>query len=300
MKAVLLLAHGAPASLDDVEEYVLHIRHGRPLAPELMAIIKDRYRQVGGSPLLDRTRAQAEGLQKALDNSELSGLKVYTAMRHSKPFIADVMQQMAGDGVHSLVAVCLAPQFSRLTIGAYRKALEDAIGASGGSRVLQYSMVDSYAGHPLLIQAFASRLRPLLQEWPGAAVLFTAHSIPERVVQEGDTYDAETKETARLVAVECGIPNWTFAYQSQGMTSDKWLGPTVEVQIDELHARNVRQLIVVPIGFVCDHVEILYDIDILYRDYAKARSIELSRSPSLNDCPEFIRLLFALIAEARG
>jgi ferrochelatase len=287
MKAILLMAHGAPANLDDVEEYVLRIRHGRPLQPELMANIKDRYRQIGGSPLLEHTMRQAAALEKK------TGRPVHVGMRHSVPYIKETVDRMIAEGIDSIDAVCLAPQFSTLTIGAYQKALDDAI----GGRPLQYSLVRSYARHPGLIRAFAVKLNQALEQFPDAFVLFTAHSLPERVLQAADPYDFEVKETARLTANAAGLKDWRFAYQSQGLTSEKWLGPTVESRIDELAAQNRKIVVAVPIGFVCDHVEILYDIDILYRDYAAGKGIELHRTASLNDSPEFVDLLATLVNE---
>jgi ferrochelatase len=287
MKAILLMAHGAPSNLDEVEEYVLRIRHGRPLEPELMAMIKDRYRQIGGSPLLDRSLRQKEALQ------ERAGRNVYLGMRHSAPYIRDVVETMISDGVESIDAICMAPQFSKLTIGAYQNALEEAI----ANRNLPYRLVRSYAKHPGLVRAFHVRLSAAMQAHPEAFVIFTAHSLPERVIQEADPYDFETKETARLVAQAANLKDWKFAYQSQGLTSEKWLGPTVESRIEEIATLGRREVVVVPIGFVCDHVEILYDIDVMYHDAAAAKGIELYRTESLNDSPEFIDLLSHLAEE---
>lgn len=288
-KAIFFMAHGAPGSLDEVPEYVLHIRHGRPLEPQLMAEIVSRYRQVGGSPLLKWTLRQAELLEERL------GQKVYVGMRHSQPFIQQVVQKMISDGVDSVVAICMAPQFSRLTIGAYQKALDDAIAAV--NEPFQYKLIGSYARHPQLIQAFHSRLETARQKHPGAFVLFTAHSLPQRVLQEGDSYDYEVKETARLVARAERLTDWKFAYQSQGLTDEKWLGPNVESRIDELATKGCTEILVQPVGFVCDHMEILYDIDISFRDYSQKRGIVLNRVPSLNDSPQFIGLLQTLVSE---
>jgi ferrochelatase len=289
MKAVLLMAHGAPRNLDEVEEYVLHIRHGRPLPDDQMSMIKDRYRQVGGSPLLKWTAREAELLQSRLN------VRVYTGMRHSHPFIEETVAMMASDGVDSFVALCLAPQFSRLTVGAYRQALDEGISKTG--KTLDYSIVNSYAKDPALIHAFSTRLSSARKEYPEAFVVFTAHSLPARVLQEGDSYDHEVKETARRVALASQLKDWRFAYQSQGLTAEKWLGPTVESRIDELSAQNVSEILIAPIGFVCDHVEILYDIDIYFRDYAAKKGIKLNRTGSLNDSPEFIDLLYKLVSE---
>lgn len=290
-KAVLLMAHGAPRDLDDVEAYVMRIRHGRPLAPELMADIKQRYARIGGSPLLKWTMLQAEKLQAKYQG------KIYIGMRHSEPYIAQTVRRMDADGVDSFVAVCLAPQFSSLTIGAYREALDKAI-AEG--RSMSYDMVRSYARHPALVEAYRVKLAEAQRECPGAFVIFTAHSLPRRVIQESDPYDWEAKETARMVALAAGVKDWRFAYQSQGLTSEPWLGPTVESVLDDCVARGVTDVILTPIGFVCDHVEILYDIDVFFHEYAEKKGIKLTRSASLNDSLEFTDLLLSLITGPEG
>jgi len=289
MEAVILLAHGAPENLDAVEEYLLRVRHGRPLDPEKVQQIRERYSVIGGSPLLPWTNAQALALEN-LFKSHSMDKRVYVGMRYSPPFIHDAVRQIIHDEIHFAKAICLAPQFSKLTIGAYKKALEEAV--SGAN--LQFEMVFSYAKHPQLISAFAAKLMEAMNQHPGAFVIFTAHSLPEAALVGGDPYDHETKTTASLVARKCGLPDWRFAYQSQGMTSDKWLGPSVDSRIDELASKGVSEVIVQPIGFVSDHMEILYDIDIQYRQYAAAKGIALFRAPSLNDSPLFIELLFQL------
>lgn len=291
MKAILLMAHGAPQTLDDVEAYVLHIRHGRPLEPAQLNTIQERYKLVGGSPLLELTFKQAAALQDRLGDAA----KVYTGMRHSAPFIADTISKMGSEGVTSIIGICLAPQNSLMTIGAYEEALQKGIEQVGAS--INYELVKSFARRPGLINAFATRIHETLSKHPSSFVIFTAHSLPEKILQQADPYDYEVKETARLVAQQLALPDWRFAYQSQGMTSDKWLGPTVQSRIDELHAKGLREILVAPIGFVCDNVEILYDIDVMFRNYAHEREIVLHRSPSLNDSPEFIDLLQELVRE---
>jgi ferrochelatase len=289
MEAVILLAHGAPENLEKVEEYVLRIRHGRPLAPELMETIRERYKLIGGSPLLKWTERQASGLQQLL-RSRSDPRNVYFGMRHSVPFIQETVDQMISEGVTFAKAICMAPQFSKVTIGAYRSALEEAI----AGRSLTFEMVSSYAKHPALIHAFATQLQNALQIYPGSFVIFTAHSLPERVIKEGDPYDYEVKETTVKVAKACQLSDWRFAYQSQGMTSEKWLGPTMESRLTELAEKGVRQVLVAPIGFVCDHVEILYDIDVQFHQDAAAKGITLHRIASLNDSPLFLELLASL------
>jgi ferrochelatase len=289
LEAVILLAHGAPENLEDVGPYVLRIRHGRPLEQELMEAIRERYRLIGGSPLLQWTERQVAGLQ-ALLREHSDTRKVYFGMRHSAPFIRETVDRMIADGVTSAIAICMAPQFSALTVGAYEKAMKEAI----GDRSLQFRLVPSYAKHPQLIRAFAANLQKARSEHPDAFVIFTAHSLPARVLAAGDPYDYEAKETAVRVAQSCKLPDWRFAYQSQGLTSEIWLGPTVESRLTELASKQVSQVLIMPVGFVCDHVEILYDIDIQFRQQAEQLGIQLFRAQSLNDSPEFLELLHQL------
>jgi ferrochelatase len=276
-QAVLLLAHGAPERVEDVASYLSFVRSGRPGNPQVEEEVRHRYAAIGGaSPLLRWTRAQAEALQQLL------GVPVYFAMRNWAPFIKDVVP-----GIHAgrVAAICLAPQFSELSVGLYIKRTEEAAPS------LAISWARSYHDEPLLIDAFAERLRPLL---PGK-VLFTAHSLPEKALANGDPYDLECRATAAAVAKRVGLTSYDFAYQSQGMTADRWLGPTVESFLDEYAAQGIRDVVIDPIGFVCDHVEVLYDIDIQFRDYAAARGITVRRPESLNDSPTFTAALAAVV-----
>jgi ferrochelatase len=219
----------------------------------------------------------------------LLGIPAYIGMRNWHPFIADTLKEMAADGVQQAVAICLAPHNSRTSVGLYRQVLETA-GAS-----FPIDFVEEWHDHPLLIEAFAERLR---RDWTSACeqhgsrlpVIFTAHSVPQRTVAEGDPYERQTKETAALVAARVPeIGDWQFAFQSQGMSGGEWLGPTVEDTIVGLRNAGQSGMFIQPIGFVCDHVEILYDIDIMFRDFAAARGMKLYRAESLNDSPLFVR-----------
>ncbi len=278
--AVLLLAHGAPERLEDVENYLKYVRGGRQPPPHVVQEVTDRYRQIGGSsPLLSWTRKQAEAL------SDLMGLPVFFGMRNWHPFIAETMEQVRDSGARRIAAICLAPQFSESSVGLYMRRTEEARQWAGVTA--EFLWAKSYCTEPLLIEAFAERLAPLA----GAKVLFTAHSVPQRVVAGGDPYDEESRVTAAAVAARLGLRDWDFAYQSQGMTSEPWLGPTVESRLDAYAAEGVREVVVDPIGFVCDHVEVLFDIDILFKGYAAERGIALSRPESLNDSPMFTRAL---------
>ncbi len=282
-QAILLLAHGAPERIEDVPEYLSNIRGGRPTPERVVAEVRHRYAEIGGgSPLLARTREQAEALQSQLGDRA----RVYFAMRNWRPFIRETMCRVHADGIERIVAVCLAPQYSKSSVGLYFRRVQEARQELGVAAEIVWTK--SFHAHPLLIEAFAERLLPLL---PADRVLFTAHSLPEKILESADPYDNEARATAKAVAERAGIARWDFAYQSQGMTDEKWLGPTVESQIDGYSAGGVRRMVLAPIGFVSDHVEILYDVDVLFRNCARERAVELVRPESLNDSPTFIRAL---------
>jgi ferrochelatase len=272
-KAVLLLAHGAPECVEDVEEYLSFVRAGRPANPKVTEEVKERYAAIGGSsPLLRWTREQAKALE------DLIGIPVYFAMRNWRPFIKMVVPQVHAERV---AAICLAPQFSELSVGLYIKRTREV---SDGRGIV---WAKSYHVEPMLIEAFAERLRPLLPR----KVLFTAHSLPEKALANGDPYAEECRATAAAVAARAGLDTYDFAFQSQGMTDDRWLGPTVESFLDRYAAEGIREVVIDPIGFVCDHVEILYDIDIQFRQYAAERGIRILRPESLNGSPTFTAAL---------
>jgi ferrochelatase len=286
-QAALLLAHGAPERADEVPEYLGYVRGGRPTSPELIEEVRRRYLAIGGgSPLLARTREQAEALEAAL------GLPVYFGMRNWRPFIRETMARMMVDGVERVVAVCLAPQYSKSSVGLYFRRTQEAKQELGAQMEIVWAK--SFHDSPLLVEAFTQRLAPLL---PAERVLFTAHSLPEKALEGADPYDAECRATAAAVAARAGLAEYGFAYQSQGFTSDKWLGPTVESKLDEYAAAGVGDVALAPIGFVSDHVEILYDVDVQFREYAAARGLALRRPESLNASPTFIAALAEVVKQ---
>lgn len=274
---VFLLAHGAPQRVEDVPEYLGYVRGGRPPSQAIVDEVTHRYTAIGGaSPLTCWTMEQAQALERLL------GIPVFFGMRNWHPFITESMECVRASGIEKLAAVCLAPQYSDMSVGLYIKRTEEA-GFPG-----QIVWAKSYHDEPLLIEAFADNLK---QVWTGQKVLFTAHSLPEKILATGDPYDRETRETAALVAAKAGVTDWDFAYQSQGMTGGNWLGPTVEATLDRYAADGVKQVVLDPIGFVCDHVEVLFDVDVLFKQYAAARGIELIRPDSLNGSPKFTAAL---------
>ncbi len=290
-QAVLLLAHGAPEQIDDIETYLGFVRGGRPTPHEIVEEVRNRYQEIGGaSPLTARARAQAAALEACLGENGCP-VPVYYGMRNWHPFIKAVLAQMAQDGIERIVALCLAPQYSKASVGFYFRKTQEAKQELGLSAEIVWTK--SFHNAPLLIEAFYERLAPLL---PSERVLFTAHSLPERVLERADPYDAEAKATAAAVAARAGLVNWDFAYQSQGFTEEKWLGPTVESVLDRYASERVGNVVLAPIGFVCDHVEILYDVDVMFAKCARERGIVLLRPESLNDSPTFIEALAAVVA----
>jgi ferrochelatase len=290
MTAVLLLAHGTPDSLDEMPEYLTRVRGGRPPSPELLAEMRSNYAAIGGrSPLTDITRAQADALRTELG----PGARVYVGMRNSRPFIADALAAAAADAADDVVAVPMAPQYSMLSVGKYKDAVREA--APPGLRI---RFVDSWHDHPGLLDAFAEKLRAALASAPGAAVVFTAHSLPERVVREGDPYAGQVAATAAGVAARAGVHAYRIAYQSAGRTPEPWMGPTLEETLDEAACAGARRVVAAPIGFVCDHTEILFDIDVAAAAAAGRRGIGLTRTESLNTSPTFIRALAGVVASA--
>jgi len=294
---VLLLAHGAPERLEDVPEFLLRVRDGRPLPPPAVEEIKRRYAAIGGgSPLLRHTRRQAEALAARLERP------VYLGMRNWHPFIAEAVAAAVGDRLQRLVALCLAPHNSRTSVGLYKKHLDDSLAGVGGS--LEVAFVESWHDHPLLIRAFAEKLQAKMREVRSAAgtdvpVILTAHSVPEETIVAGDPYERQVRETAAGVAAAAACTAWHCAFQSQGMTAGPWLGPTVESVLDRLAREGHKHVVLAPIGFVSDHVEVLYDVDIAFREQARARGLTLWRTESLNDSPLLVEAL-ADLARARA
>ena len=287
-QAVLLIAHGTPERVEDIPAFLQYISRGRPIAPEVSREVQHRYSLIGSSPLTRITLAQAEGVSREL------GVPAYVGMRNWHPFIADTLQRMTSDAVTHAFAICLAPHNSQTSVGLYKQAL------FGQNVPFSIDFVEEWHDDPALITAFAHKLRSgwtqaCAEQGTTVPVLFTAHSVPKRTITEGDPYEAQTRETAALVAAQVPeIGEWRFAFQSQGMSGGEWLGPTVEDTLAALRQAGHTSVFLQPIGFVCDHVEILYDVDILFRDVAAQQGMKLYRAESLNDAPEFIRAVAGL------
>ncbi|MEP7199757.1 MAG: ferrochelatase [Chloroflexota bacterium] len=292
---VLLMAYGGPNSLDDVEPYLLDVRGGRPTAPELVAEVRHRYALIGGrSPLLDLSNAQANALQRVLGDRYC----VYLGMRHWHPYIKETMARIAADGIEHLIAIALAPHYSKLSIGAYMRKVQEARDALTPN--LRVSEVLSWSTHPLFLDALAEKSKRALEKFPmerraEVEFIFSAHSLPERIVHDNDPYPHELQATVAGVVERLGSVRHQFAYQSAGSTREKWLGPDVGQVIAQLATRGKRNIIVQPVGFVCDHVEILYDVDIVYKQQAEKLGVHLERAESLNDSPLLIAGLADLV-----
>jgi len=297
---VLLMAYGAASSLDEIEPYLLDIRGGRPVGPELIEQVKERYRLMGGkSPLLDITRQQAAALEKSLNGNQ-TRFKVYIGMRHWHPYIKDTVAAMVADGIRTLTALCLTPYYSKMSVGAYFQKLDEAVAATGVSfRIVR---IESWNDHPKLIETIAGKVTQALERFPAEVrnkviLLFSAHSLPERILAEKDPYPQELHETVELIMKKVGPNPWRFAYQSKGRTPEPWLGPDAAAVIDELHAQGHRHLLMAPIGFISDHMETLYDVDIMYRKQCEAKDIRLERAGSLNATPGFIETMADVVRE---
>lgn len=346
--AVLLLAHGTPETVEEIPEYLKNVVSGRTMPAHIVEEIQSRYAQIGKSPLTEWTLKQAVLLGQAI------GLPVYVGMRNWKPYIGDTMRRMQADGVTDAVAICLAPQNSRTSVGLYRRAAYAEAG-----NVLRFHFIDAWADHPRLADAFAERLRPVWREacrvvGAKVPVLFTAHSVPCRTIQVPaaagyaserqadpashlengakalattpslgsvrptveersyalppstssgpDPYATETKHTASLVAERLATDgltsrDWYFAFQSQGMSGGPWIGPTVEETLECLYREGHCGVVLQPIGFLCDHVEVLYDIDIAFQGLARRLGLQLFRTESLNASPLLIAALADLASQ---
>jgi protoporphyrin/coproporphyrin ferrochelatase len=283
---VLLMAHGTPSSLDEMPEYLRLVRGGRPPSEALVQEMRHNYAAIGGrSPLTDITEAQGAALRERLGPA----VPVAVGMRNWTPFIGDAVQALLAARVTRIVGVPLTPQFSTLSVQKYVEAARTALPAE-----VEFVAIESYHAHPRLVDAFAERLRAAACK-PDELVVFTAHALPKRVVESGDRYPDEVAGTARAVAGRAGVTRYVLAYQSAGRTPEPWIGPDLNAVIEEQSAHGVRKFLVVPIGFVCDHTEILFDIDVAAARTAREFATSLRRTESLNTSPTFIALLEDLV-----
>ena len=283
--SVVLMAYGSPDRLEDVPAYYADIRGGRPIAPERLEELVERYRSLGietSNPLNEITEATRARLEGVL------GVPVYTGMRHWTPRIADAAERALATGAGLVVGLVLAPHFSNMSIGAYRRLLEEGLAGRA-----ELAFVERWGAEPGFVELLADRLRGT-----EAHVVFTAHSLPERIVAEGDPYRDELLETSRLVAEAAGVDEWSFSFQSASPTGEPWLGPDILDHLDELAGRGVEEVLVCPVGFVSDHLEIRWDIDTAAQERARELGLQLARIELPNADPAFVEVLAGLVRRA--
>jgi len=295
------MAMGGPDKLENVEPYLLDVRGGRPTPPELVAEIRERYRATGGkSPVLGITREVARKLEQKLNGPGGERYRVYVGLRHWHPYIKESYAELLDDRPEALIGLCMAPQYSSISIGAYVKKLEEARDALGGD--FPVSFVRSWYRHPGLVQAIADNIQAALHKFPvevraRVPILFTAHSLPERILAMKDPYPDEARGTMEAVCPRLGAVTARFAFQSQGRSDERWLGPTVESILDELHAAGHRHVLLTPIGFMSDHLEVLYDVDIEFKRRAQSQGVQLERIEVLNATAPLIEILASVLEE---
>ena len=285
--AVVLMAYGSPDRLEDVPAYYADIRGGRPIRPELLEDLVSRYRRLGieeSNPLNEITEATRAALEAEL------GIPVFTGMRHWRPRIADAVEQALGGGADTIVGLVLAPHYSSMSIERYRAQLVDAVDGRADVR-----FVERWGDEPGFVDLLADRIRGT-----DAHVVFTAHSLPARIVAEGDPYKDELLETSGLVAERAGIEEWSFSFQSESPTGEPWLGPDILDHLDALAADGVRTVLVAPVGFVADHLEIRWDLDVEAQETAAELGLVLDRIELPNAEPAFVRTLAGIVRRVLG
>ncbi len=298
---VLVMAYGGPNSLEDIPGYLADIRSGRTTPNRILEEIRNNYRQIGGkSPLLGITRRQIAAIQAHFKSSKF---KFYLGMRHWSPWIEDTIQDMLKDGISRAVSLVLTPHYSKFSIAKYQAKITAGLEMHHGQ--IEFANIESYHDAPGLIQAFSNRVNEGLNRWPAEVrpkvhVIFSAHSLPVRITKMGDPYADQLHETARLVADEAGLAGgqWSWSYQSAGRSPEPWLGPQLPEHLEMLAEEGIRNVVSVPVGFVSDHVEILYDIDIQAQQVARELGVRLERPSALNDDPLFIGMLCEKINQA--
>ena len=300
--AVLLMAYGTPGTEDEVEPYLTDIFGGRKPTQEQIHSLKTRYEKIGGSsPLLEITQSQADALGKKMSEvSDETGYKVYLGMKHAKPFIGETVKRISEDGIRKIIALPLTPHYSKLSVGTYFDAVKK--GVEGINTPMEVAYVNQWHDQPLFLKAVTEKIKDAILKFPESvrsdiAVMFTAHSLPERILEWNDPYPGQLNETCELIAEMIKLKNWNLAYQSAGKRGGKWLGPDIFKTLAGLAESGFINVLIVPIGFVSDNLEIKYDIDIECMEFASSKSINLRRTESLNVSPTFIEALTAIVRE---
>ena len=296
--AVLAMAYGTPATMADLEPYYTHIRHGHRPPPELLHELRDRYEAIGGrSPLLEITRAQLAGLEAALRAAGHDDVQVVLGMKHAPPFIEDAARALVASGVRQVVGLVLAPHFSSMSVGQYAERAAAALGTADGGP--DFDMVRSWATAADYIGWLADAVRDALARLgpagTDAEVVFTAHSLPERILDAGDAYPNELRATAEAVAQAAGLSRWSIAWQSAGRTKDPWIGPDVLEVLPSIAAAGASGVVVCAAGFVADHLEVLYDLDVEAAGAARELGLPFTRTVSPNAAPALSAALAAVV-----
>jgi len=296
MIGLLVMAYGGPDNLDEVEPYLMDVRGYRATAHEIVHEVRERYREIGGrSPILQKTQSQADAIESVL-NEQGQSFKAFVGMRHWHPFIKDTLVEMRAQGIDRTVGLVMAPHYSRMSIEAYFKKIEEADSGMQVARINDWHLLPEY------LDALANRVRAALQKFPESVqakvpVIFTAHSLPERILEWDDPYPSQLYATMEAVVKRLGPRPHEFAFQSAAISTEPWLGPDASEVMERYAAQGKRHILICPIGFVCEHVEILYDIDIVYQKLAKELGVQLERIEMLNDSPEMIRGLAELVRQ---
>ena len=302
MIGVLLMAYGSARDPDDLVRYYTHIRHGRSPGVQQLDNLRRRYEAIGGfSPLTAITQGQAKGLQQVLDSQDAGRFRVYLGLKHSPPFIADAVEQMVQDRVDRFIAFVMAPHYSSMSVGEYFGEVTAALNA--GDRALNWQGIRSWFDVPSFIALVAEGLRKTQKLFDAAerkdlVTVFTAHSLPQRIYRMGDPYPQQLRQTGELVAQSLGLNRYRFSWQSAGRTSEPWMRPDILETLRALGVEGYRHVVVCPVGFVSDHLEILYDLDIEGQTLAKAMGIHMERMASFNDDPRFTRVLAEIVLNA--
>lgn len=302
---VLVMSYGTPESMDDVEAYYTHIRRGHPPTPEQLKELKDRYEVIAGGvfPLRENTNGQVAGLQDKLESLAPGQYVCYQGLKHAKPYIEDGVEEMAKDGITCAVGIVLAPHYSTMSVGSYIKRAKEKADELG----IEMSFVEQYHLHPKLLRALSERVVDGLERLSHASggetnvkVLFSAHSLPEKIREMGDPYEKQLMETSAAVAESAGAADWQFTWQSAGRTRDPWLGPDILETLSELAQEGVKAVLVAPVGFVSDHLEVLYDLDVEAKAEAGKLGITLERIAMLNRDPLYMETLAESVMDMVG
>ena len=294
MIGLLVMAYGGPNTIDEVEPYLLDVRGYRPTAPEIIREVRGRYREIGGrSPILEQTQAQAAALESAL-NTNGQEFKAFVGMRHWHPYIKDTLAEMQAQGIQRAVGLVMASHYSRMSIEAYFKKIEQA------ESPIEFAPINNWHLLPGYLDVLVSRVHAALERFPTdirsqVPVIFSAHSLPQRILDWGDPYPDQLRETVAAVMQKLGNQPHDFAFQSAAISNEPWLGPDASVLINRFAEQGRKNIISCPIGFVCEHVEVLYDIDIVYQKLAKSLGVHLERIEMVNTAPQMVAGLAGLI-----